>query len=552
MLMRRFDVALVHAPSVYDFRKRGYVHYGPISDVIPSKPVFDMYPAGFFTLTSYLEKNGVRVGIFNLAAKMVNDERFDVPRFIRKLDADVYAVDLHWLVHAHGALEVARLIKELKGAPVVLGGLSSTYYWWEILSRYEFVDAVVLGDTTEPCFLQLVEKLQKGDENLEGVCNVAYRAGSRVRFNGISFVPEHLDEYAADYGLVLRAMVRSGISLSLPWSSFLEHPVTAVITYKGCLHNCLACGGSNFAYSTIYRRKAVGVKKPETLVEEFKGITERLKAPIFFVNDLQLLGKSYIEKLMKLLADEKSDVEIFFEFFVPPERDVLELYRRAGDRVYLHLSPESHEDNVRRRYGRPYTNSQIRNFIRNAVELSFERIDLYFMVGLPGQTPSSVQGLGGFFKELYEDARGKLEAFVAPLAPFVDPGSLAFHMPSRMGYRILAHRLSEHRELLLAEKWFEMLNYETELMSREQVAEATYNAVLSLTEAKLQLGLLGEEEFSRIKASVEAARSGQHVKSFREKETLREDELYPKRKIPLQYMTLRLVGEIIRYAVTQA
>ncbi|MEM1517055.1 MAG: TIGR04190 family B12-binding domain/radical SAM domain protein, partial [Thermofilum sp.] len=63
---------------------------------------------------------------------------------------------------------------------------------------------------------------------------------------------------------------------------------------------------------------------------------------------------------------------------------------------------------------------------------------------------------------------------------------------------------------------------------------------------------LGEEEFSRIKASVEAARSGQHVKSFREKETLREDELYPKRKIPLQYMTLRLVGEIIRYAVTQA
>ena len=46
--MRSLDVALLHAPSVYDFRKMGYVHYGPISDVIPSKPIFDMYPAGFF------------------------------------------------------------------------------------------------------------------------------------------------------------------------------------------------------------------------------------------------------------------------------------------------------------------------------------------------------------------------------------------------------------------------------------------------------------------------------------------------------------------------
>lgn len=547
--MRRFDIALIHAPSVYDFRKRGYVHYGPISDVVPSKPVFDMYPAGFFTLASYLEKNGVKTGIFNLAAKMVNDERFDVPKFIEKLDADVYAIDLHWLVHAHGALEVARLIKELKGAPVVLGGLSSTYYWWEILSRYGFVDAIVLGDTTEPCFLQLVERLQKGDENLEGVCNVAYREGGKIRFNGISFVPEHLDEYVADYGLVLKVMVRSGISFSLPWSSFLEHPVTAVIAYKGCLYNCLACGGSNFAYSTIYRRKALGVKKPETLLDEFKGITERLKAPIFFVNDLRPLGKAYIERLVKLLAEEKKDVEIFFEFFTPPERDTLELYRMAGERVYLHLSPESHEEGVRKRYGRTYANSQIKSFVRSAADLSFERVDLYFMVGLPGQTPTSVQGLGSFVEELYKEARGKLEAFVAPLAPFVDPGSIAFHMPSRVGYRMLARRLSEHRELLQAKRWFEMLNYETDTMSREQVAEATYNAVLSLAETKLRLGLLNEEEFDRIKASVEAARSNQRVSTFWEKETLKEDELYPRRRIPLQYMTLRLVGEIIRYAV---
>ena len=549
LVMRRFDVALLHAPSVFDFRERGYVHYGPISDVVPSRPIFDMYPAGFFTLASYLEKNGFRVGIFNLAARMVNDPSFDVRRFLERLDADVYAIDLHWLVHAHGALEVAKLVKELKEVPVVLGGLSSTYYWWEILSGYPFVDAVVLGDTTEPCFLQLVERLQRGDRSFDGVCNVAYREGQKVRCNGVTFVPESLDDYVADYGLVVRVMVRSGIPMSLPWSTFLEHPVTAVLAYKGCVYNCLACGGSAFAYRTFYRRRSLGVKRPETLFEEFKGITERFKAPIFFVGDLQVLGRGYIEKLTKLLAEEGEDVEIFFEFFTPPPRDVLELYRRAGDRVYLHLSPESHDDEVRRRYGRAYTNSDIRRFLRAAAELGFERVDLYFMVGLPGQTPESVRALGRFFEEMYREAGGRLEGFVAPLAPFVDPGSIAFHMPRKVGYRLLARRLSEHRELLLARRWFEMLNYETDWMTREEIALATYNAVESLAESKLKLGLIEEKDFERILASIRAAKSGQPPSTLHEKETLKEEELYPKRKLPLQYMTLKLAAEIAWHAL---
>jgi len=37
------DVILIHPPSVFDFRERAIV-YGPISDGIPSTPVFEMYP----------------------------------------------------------------------------------------------------------------------------------------------------------------------------------------------------------------------------------------------------------------------------------------------------------------------------------------------------------------------------------------------------------------------------------------------------------------------------------------------------------------------------
>lgn len=47
--MSQPDVILLHPPSVYDFRRKTML-YGPISDVIPSSPIFEMYPIGFTSI----------------------------------------------------------------------------------------------------------------------------------------------------------------------------------------------------------------------------------------------------------------------------------------------------------------------------------------------------------------------------------------------------------------------------------------------------------------------------------------------------------------------
>ena len=48
---------LLHAPSVYDFRQKTIL-YGPVSDLIPPSPVFEMYPIGFTSIAEYLERAG--------------------------------------------------------------------------------------------------------------------------------------------------------------------------------------------------------------------------------------------------------------------------------------------------------------------------------------------------------------------------------------------------------------------------------------------------------------------------------------------------------------
>ena len=74
--MPKIDFVLLHAPSVYDFRKESIL-YGPISDLVPSTPVFELYPIGFTTMAEYLERHGYRVRIVNLAVRMLNEPRFN-------------------------------------------------------------------------------------------------------------------------------------------------------------------------------------------------------------------------------------------------------------------------------------------------------------------------------------------------------------------------------------------------------------------------------------------------------------------------------------------
>ena len=79
------DLILLHAPSVYDFRKKTIL-YGPVSDLIPSTTAFEMYPIGFASMVDYLTRAGYSVRILNLAVRMLNNKNFDVEAAIKKLE----------------------------------------------------------------------------------------------------------------------------------------------------------------------------------------------------------------------------------------------------------------------------------------------------------------------------------------------------------------------------------------------------------------------------------------------------------------------------------
>jgi len=499
------DLVLLHAPSVYDFRRRPIL-FGPVSDLIPSSPAFEMYPLGFVTLLQHLQAHGMRARIANLAVRMVRDAGFDVEGFLRRLRAKAFGIDLHWLPHAHGSLEVAALLKELHpGVPVIFGGFSASYYHEEILARYPAVDYVLRGEFTEEPLLLLLERLEEG-RPVDDVPGLTWREDGNVRQTPLAPPPPSLDHLHFDYGAMVRTVLRRGeLENYLPTQNWLDYPITVVITARGCFHACISCGGTNCS-GTLSSARPV-FRSPELVAEDLSTAAAYFRGPIFILGDLRQGGTSYAPRFLEELRRHRVGNRIVFELFRPASAEYLGELARSVEHFNLELSPETHDDEVRRLHGKPYRTEDYRRTVAAALEAGCERLDLFFMVGLRGQSSASALDSIAFVDGLLREHRGdpRIAPFISPLAPFLDPGSLAFEHPIRYGYRLFYRTLAEHREALLQPSWKYMLNYETRWMSRDEIVQTTYATARALNRVRARHGLSAPEEAERTEERILAA-----------------------------------------------
>ena len=342
------DIIFLHAPSVYDFRKKP-IFYGPVSDVIPSSPVFEMYPVGFMTISSHLEAAGFKTRIVNIAVQMLQSDSFDVEKRIKSLDADVFAIDLHWMPHAHGAIELAKIVKKYHpDSKVEFGGLTSSYFHRELIERPE-IDLVMRGDTTEVPTVMLMETLQKGGD-LSKVPNLTWKdAEGKVHENDLTHSLESLDEIKFDYGTMIKCVMRNmDIKGALPWFGWDKLPLTSVFTVRGCSINCAECGGSHHANGKVVCRKAPAFRSPEKLAEDIDVIQSYLDTPVFIVGDLRQQSMDYADRFLKECKDRRIRNHVVIELFNGATPEYFQKIDRSFEGGWsIEFSPDSHDEKVR-------------------------------------------------------------------------------------------------------------------------------------------------------------------------------------------------------------
>jgi B12-binding domain/radical SAM domain protein len=487
------DLTLVHPPSIYDFRKRN-IKAGPISDVVPSTPIFEMYPMGFISMLSYLIKNGYNSRICNVATMMVMSKKFDVEKYLRSIESEMFGIDLHWLPHVQGAINIARLIKKSHpDKPVLLGGFSASYFSEEILKSYPEVDYVLKGDFQEYSTMKLLDALEIG-RGIENVPNLVYRQNGSIKKNPPS-AENSMDNVFLDYKLLMRNAIRyHDIKGHLPYADWINNPEAVTIIEHGCQFNCSFCGGSNFAYRNNYFGISPVFRNPSVVAEEMELAQEILGSPVFVAGDINLAGEKFYSKLFREIRDRRITIPLLTEYFRPPTHDYLYSLSKTFDDFAAEISPESSDENIRRFNGREYTNRELEKSIDDAAELGCKKFDVYFTLGISRQGEKELNADIDYAKELtLRTVLNKMPVyvFISPLTPFIDPGSLIYEKPEKYGFHITAKTIVDYYNLLdKGNSWTDFLNYYTDWMSVSDIERLTYKSEIEMIKARVSAGLI--------------------------------------------------------------
>jgi ribosomal protein S10 len=253
---------------------------------------------------------------------------------------------------------------------------------------------------------------------------------------------------------------------------------------------------------------AVGNKVLRTYAE---GNHLRIEVSVVLLGDIRQAGENYAAELLDSLRKRRIKTHIIFELFDPAPREFLQSIASAVPNFYIHISPETHDDKIRKAFGRHYDNKALEQTIEDALDAGCKRMDLFFMIGLPQQTVQSVRDTiaycDSFLGRFNHKSNRRVHPYISAMAPFLDPGSIAFENPEKYGYRLFYKTLEEHRQALLQPSWKYMLNYETKWMSRDELVDCTYEAVLGFNRLKTKYGLITEKEARKIEHRIIMAKS---------------------------------------------
>ena len=466
-----YDAILIHPPAMYDFRQKP-IFPGPIGYTVnASSGQFTMPPVGMLSIAEYLDRHGYKARVDNLGERMITIPDFDVEQHLAHLSARVYSIGLHWCVHSQGAIEIARICKRLHpDALVLLGGLTATVFAEEAVAKFDFIDGVLRGEAEKP-FLALLRALGKSP-NLAATPNLTYRdAAGEVRSNPLLKPDDDLDDYEftrLDFLEPQGAVFPPGML-----------PSWVVPIARGCLHNCVSCGGSAYSYRVHLGRQKPAFRSPEKIVKDLRTLSRQGIQLAFLFQDARMGGEAYWRKLLSALQNEKIPLrQLTMELFGPADEEYIRALSRIHIPVRLSISPESGVDAVRGAHGRKYTNAGIYRTIELCQQYGIA-LGSFSMIALANDTPETIQQTWKSWEQiciLNQNHHAPVDYGFGPMI-LLDPGSLAFDRAASYGYRPVFKSLEDYISGLSLPAWHQWISYETKFLDRAAIAKLTIDSL---------------------------------------------------------------------------
>jgi len=293
-----------------------------------NKVVYKHNSVGIFLLIAVLEKSGYKVSFHEYCMEHKKGLSEEINEFISSIDTapPMIGIGCH-SVHLPFVVKVTEALKKrFPDKIIILGGAGPSAVAEDLLEKFDFIDAVVVGEGEET-IVEIVKKDLSGFGKIKGI---VYRGADKVHVNQAR---PHIDELD---------------KLPLPayhTVNFKEqYQIATVITSRGCPFHCKFCSLTDFDGKKVrYNSIDNVIHELRVLVDEY-GFKD-----LFFVDPTFTVNKKRTIELCRRIREENLGMSWFCMTRVEcMDEELLEEMGRSGCKTIFYGLDTGSEEVLRK------------------------------------------------------------------------------------------------------------------------------------------------------------------------------------------------------------
>jgi anaerobic magnesium-protoporphyrin IX monomethyl ester cyclase len=365
----------------------------------------EMYPSGaLLLLGTMLKKRGHEVKMVHMVADRVSEDEL-VASVLREFKPDIVGITVSTF-QVKQAKSLSEKIKKLdENVKVIIGGPHPSAFKQHALDGFAFADVAVIGEG-EQSTIEITE-----DVPLAQVKGICYREGPDTIFNPRGDLLADLDSLPfPDLGFV-------DLNKYLGPHPMGKRPSMFMMASRGCPFQCTFCSKSIYGDNVRFHSPDYVISQVEYLNKYF-GVRE-----IFFQDDTFNVNRQWAESILHQIISKGLNKKMIFrtDFRVNEklvDLELLRLVRRAGFWL-LFYGVESGNQSMLDRMKKGISVDEVRRAFRLSHEAGI-KTEASFVIGLPGETESTIVDSIKLWREIKPDWTGFSRAIPFPGTLFED------------------------------------------------------------------------------------------------------------------------------------
>lgn len=334
-------------------------------------------PVGLLSLSSFLEKDGISVGLLDAnamcmpQAKLLEIIKNKPPRVI-----GIYVNIFSFIQAIRYTEEIKRFSKDIT---VVWGGPHATIAP-DICFDKSKVDLIVIGEG-ELTLLEIMKNILKNGSlnNISNIKGLAFRAGGGFKINSPRERITNLDDLPLPAYHLLP-------ELKYYKTRARRMPFMGIITSRGCFHNCIYCSKDVF-------KNRVTLRSAENIINEIDILVKKFNIrQVDILDDNFTVDISRVDRLCELIIKRKYKIFISLQSGIRADKaneKILKKMRMAG--VFkLAFGVETGNTNILKEIKKELDLNKVLEACYLARKEGIIVIG-FFMIGLPGENEDTLK-----------------------------------------------------------------------------------------------------------------------------------------------------------------